>query len=125
MSVPTKPGWWWHSKHGCVWVDTYRGGLGFETVGSDHRPNVIDDDGAWIGEVTPPECVAALEAEREKLRAVVLAVAEACDVAGRGVSVNHVGVFADLGRAVDSALGIDGETWAGSGRALRALVGAS
>ena len=55
----------------------------------------------------------------------VLAVAEACDVAGRGVSVNHVGVFADLGRAVDSALGIDGETWAGSGRALRALAGAS
>ncbi len=71
------------------------------------------------------ERLAALEAEREKFRAVVLAVAEACDVAGRGVSVNHVGVFADLGRAVDSALGIDGETWAGSGRALRALAGAS
>lgn len=69
--------------------------------------------------------VAALEAEREKLRAVVLAVAEACEKVGAGASG-----FPDMARAfrvaagrIDVALDIHPARWADTADALRALAG--
>jgi hypothetical protein len=72
--VPTSPGWWWHQKHGVVWVDTYRDGLCFETVDGSvvYRFDVLED-GAFLAPVATPEQVAALTAERDDLAAELAA----------------------------------------------------
>lgn len=72
--------------------------------------------------------VAALEAEREKLRAVVLAVAEGFDAIGVTEHNDEIArVACNMAVAIDEHVGLGGEgfaSWAQSSAALRALAGA-
>ena len=72
--------------------------------------------------------LAALEAEREKLRAVVLAVAEGFDAIGVTEHNDEIARAAcDMAVAIDEHVGLGGEgfaSWSQSAAALRALAGA-